>query len=127
MTTSLLEALVPILDPLATGGAHFSVNDNEPLPRDVNGYVKPYIVFSEVISTDNVSLGGPTGLQNTRLQVDIFAPRALDAHVIRKAVEAALPAAFTTVPLTSQSLYEDAIKLHRVIREFSIWYDESAT
>ena len=127
MTTSLLETLQPVLDPLAPGGAFYATNGTQPVQADGTGYVKPYIVYLDIISLDNVSLQGASGLQTTRIQVDIFAARALDAQAIRKTVDAALDAAFTTVPLTSRGEFEDAVKLYRVIREYSISYDESAT
>lgn len=127
MTTSLLEALLPVLAPLAAGGAHYLTNDTQPTAADGAGYAKPYIVFTDIVSSDNVTLSGATNTQNTLLQVDIFAPRALDAQAIKKAADAALFAAFKAVPLRSQGRYEDPVRLARVIREYSIWYDESAT
>jgi hypothetical protein len=109
-----LAACVPV------GGAWPSVNTQEPPSTAADGSVAPYIVWQRVVSVDNVTLGGPSDLQNTRLQVDVFAPRLVDAEAVRVAVDAAM-GGIGAIPLSSQDLYEEVPKLFRIIREFSIW------
>ena len=127
MTTSLLEALQPVLNTLAAGGAFYATNPTQPQPTDANGYPLPYIIYLDIVSVDNVSLQGASNVQTTRIQVDIFAPYPLTTQSIRAACDSALYTAFQAVPLSSRGEYEDTVKLYRVIREYSIAYDESAT
>jgi hypothetical protein len=124
--STLAELVQAILDPLTPGGAWYAVNTTEPLALDSNGAVKPYIVWQEIVSTDNVTLGGPTDMQNTRIQVDVYAPRIAVASSLTKAVDAALLAsALTVIPLSNQPVYEEPVRLWRRIRDYSIWHVES--
>lgn len=120
--STLIEDLQALLAPLAAGGAWYGINTTEPLALDTNGAVKPFIVWQRVVSTANVTLLGPTDLQNTRVQIDIYAPRIADAAAIEVALEAAMAASsIQNVPLTSQDLYEEPVRLFRVMKDFSVW------
>ncbi len=124
--STLVELVQALLDPVSPGGAWYAVNTTEPLALDVNGAVQPYIVWQEIVSTDNVSMGGPSDLQNTRIQVDVYAPRIATATALTKAVDAALLASsLTVVPLSNQPVYEEPVRLWRRIRDYSIWHVES--
>lgn len=116
MTTTLVQDIYTALAALApTGGVHVSINESE-------SGVFPYIVFQRIVSSENVSLGGPSNLQNTRVQVDVFHRQYSAAASLAALVRAALLAAFPTcVPLTSFDVYEDPVKAHRVSADFSIW------
>jgi len=109
-----LEALVP------TGGAWYGLNMREPPATDGSGNVAPFIVWQRIASVDNVTLQGPSNLQNTRLQVDILAPQVTAAETVREAADAAL-VALGAIPLSSQDVYEAPARLVRIIREYSIW------
>ncbi len=123
---SLLTEIQAVLSPLAAGGSWYASNTTQPLAVGADGQVLPYIVWQRIVSVDNVSLSGPSGLQQTRIQIDIFAPRIMDAEAIRVAMDAALlVAGFPVIPESLQDFYDDAAKLFRVMREFSVWYDES--
>lgn len=84
--------------------------------------VYPYIVFQRVISVANVTLGGPSNLQNTRLQIDLYGDTLSALVALETALEAAMAAwAVQNVPLTSQDLYEEEVGLYRISKDFSIW------
>jgi Protein of unknown function (DUF3168) len=113
--STLIEDLHTLLAPLAAGGAWYAVNTTEPP-------VYPYIVVQRVASDANASLGGPSNLQNTRLQVDIYALRIADAAAIELLVEAAFGAwATQNVPLLSQDFFEDPTRAFRVSKDYSVW------
>jgi hypothetical protein len=119
--TTLLEDVAAALDAIVPiGGAWPGMNMLEPPAKAADGTVAPYIVFLRVISVDNVNLQGPSNVQNTRLQVDIFAPRYSDAESTRLAVDAAMDG-MRAIPLSCQDVYEDVPKLFRITREFSLW------
>ena len=122
---TFLEVVQALLDPLAPAGSFYGINPTEPLALDGDA-IAAFIVWQRVVSTDNVSLAGPSNVQNTRIQVDFFAPRITAADSMRRAADAAL-AALLAVPLTSQDIYEEPVRLWRISRDYSIWYDESQT
>ncbi|HNB43881.1 MAG TPA: DUF3168 domain-containing protein [Burkholderiaceae bacterium] len=113
--STLLEDLFTVLNPLAAGGAH-------PLINEMQDPVYPYIVFTRITSPYNVTLGGSTDLQNTRVQVDVFSRKMAEADAIADSIGAALDAsAITHVPIDSRDSYEAAVRCYRVSRDFSIW------
>ena len=114
--TTLVEDLNTLLTTLApAGGVWALMNTSEPA-------VYPYIVFQRIVSTDNVNMVSPSAIQNTRVQVDIYARKLSDAVTLQKALEAAfMNWAVQNVPISSQDVYEDSVKAFRVIREFSVW------
>jgi hypothetical protein len=124
--TTLIQDVQALLDPIALGGAFYAFNPNEPLQKDAAGAVLPFIVWQRVVSADNVTLEGASGLQNTRIQVDIYAPRIEDAALLQRGVDLSFARGpLNAIPLTCQDLFEDAVRLHRIIREFSVWYEET--
>lgn len=127
MTTLLEDLQAALTACVPIGKAWPIVNTSEAPATELVGsetVVAPYIVWQRIVSTDNVNLQGPSNVQNTHLQVDIFAPRLADAEAVREAVDAALLALAPTtrvISLTSQDLYEESVKLYRIVREFSVW------
>lgn len=112
---TLIESVQAVLQPLASGGCWYQINTTEPA-------VTPYIVVTRVTSPANVTLQGPTTLQNTRLQIDLYSPSVQELVALGDSVEAAMAAAgFTNVPLSSRDMYEPDTKLHRTSYEFSVW------
>ena len=113
--TSLVQDLQALLGPLAAGGAHYAACTVQPVPSE-------YIVWLRVVSTANVSLSGPSNLQNTRIQIDVFAASPERMEAIADAVRAAFKAStITNVPGSSQDTYEEPVRLFRSILEYSVW------
>lgn len=113
--TTLIEDLQALLDPLADGGASYGARTDGTQPSE-------YIVWQRVASSPNVTLGGPSDLQNTRVQIDIYARTVARTVAIEAALEAAMAASgITNVPLTSQDIYEPDTRLYRVIKDYSVW------
>lgn len=113
--TTLVQDLQAVLNPLATGGASYGA-------RTVGDQSREYIVWQRVASSPNVALGGPSDLQNTRVQIDIYADTVARAVAIEAALEAAMAASsIINVPLSSMDIYEDPVRLYRVSKDYSIW------
>lgn len=113
--TVLIEDLQALLMPLADGGAWYAVCTASPVPSE-------YIAWQRVASSPNVSLGGPSDLQNTRVQIDIYARTVARAAAIEAAVEAAMAgSSIVNVPLASQDIFEPDTRLFRVIKDYSVW------
>ncbi len=119
----LIERLQTVLNPLATGGAHYLVCEADPPPLE-------YITFSLMGGTPLTALDGPAAQQNYRLEVDVYANRVQRLTEISTAVRTALAGADTAgtlrnVPLTNpMDMFEDAVRLHRRIQEWSVWSTE---
>lgn len=113
--TTLVESIQAALNPLAAGGSWYGVCTAQPP-------VLPYIVFRRIPSATNNNFSGPSDLQNTRVQVDLYAASVSGLVALGVAVEAAMAAAaFSNVRLSSQDLYEPDTKLHRTSIDFSVW------
>ncbi len=112
---TLIESVQAVLEPLASGGSWYEVNTTEPPAA-------PYIVFSRIPSPANVTLQGPSNLQNTRLQIDLYSRSVQELLSLGDSIEAAMAAAgFTNVPLTQRDMYEPDTKLYRTSYEYSVW------
>lgn len=115
--TTLVEDIQAVLAavPGVTGGIFYGANTAEPPTF-------PYIVWMRVSSSPNVTLAGPSDLQNTRVQIDIVSRSVKEATTLETALEAAMAAAgLTNVPISSMDLYEDAIRAYRIVKDYSIW------
>ena len=113
--TTLIEDLQAVLNPLVAGGCWYQVNTAQPP-------VFPYIVFLDVVSSTNVTFKGPSDLQNSRIQIDVYSPTASATINAAKAIDAAMQAsALNNVPISSQGFYESDVKLFRQLREYSVW------
>jgi hypothetical protein len=111
---------------LSTAGITALVNDRiTPVPRP-EGSDKPAVTYQVIADAPQTDLdGGDSGLNNYRIQIDVWA-RSHDsakqiAELIRVRMKTAA-ATFKSVPLSMLEDYEDDTKLHRVSRDFSIWY-----
>ena len=113
---TLIEQLQSTLSPLAAGGCWYAINTAEPP-------VYPYIVFMRIVSTTNVALGGPSNLQNTRFQVDVYSRQISEASSVELAVEQAMNAAtlFSSVQISQQDTYESEVKAYRCSADFSVF------
>jgi hypothetical protein len=114
--STLVEDLYALLVTLApAGGVWPHVNTSQAI-------VYPYITFMRVVSTDNVSHGGPSNTQNTRFQIDTFSQTMAGLVALDNALNAALAAwSVQNVPISSQDLYEDSVKAFRTTRDVSVW------
>lgn len=115
--TTLIQDVQALLVALAPAGGVFYGANTRGAP-----VVYPYITWQRIISTPNATLQGPSDLQSTRIQVDIFSRQINEADSIAKA----LTAAFQTwpvgnVPLSSQDLYDDSVQAYRIISDWSVW------
>jgi len=111
---SLQSSLKAALAGLASGGAW-----NQRAPQNT---VPPYIVWGRVTSVTNNAMEGASTLQNTRVQIDVYATSYATADATAAAIEAAISASgLTSVKLSEQDFYEDDTKLYRVSQDFSIW------
>lgn len=112
---TLAESIQAILDPLAAGGSWFMENTQDQA-------VFPYIVWMYATSSTNVSLSGPSDLQNSRVQVDLYARNAQGLQTLEAAVRAAMQAgALVNVPLTSMDASVPELRAFRRVLEFSVW------
>jgi hypothetical protein len=113
---ALIQDVQTLLATLApAGGVWYGLNTAQP-------QVFPYIVWSRVASTPTTSLGGPSLLQNTRLQIDIYARTVSEAATIESALETAMQASsITNVSLSSQDIVEPDTRLFHVIKDYSVW------
>lgn len=108
-------AVLAALQPARKDFAWVAINTAEPP-------VYPYVIYQRIVSTFNNSLSGPSDLQNTRLQVDVFGRGYTAAAALAQQIGAAMLEAFpTAIPLSSFDVYEDAVKAHRISTDFSIW------
>jgi hypothetical protein len=82
--------------------------------------IAPYAIYSQVSVIPNLSVQNSISLDNTRLQVDIFAKDYAQCQSLSLLVRAAL-LALGVQPLSSGDLYESEVKLFRVSQDFSIW------
>ena len=115
MATTVVQDIQAILDPLVAGGSWYGANTREPPAF-------PFIVWSRIVSTPNVTLAGQSDQQNTRIQIDIFSLSVQESLAIELSVEAAFSATSTVnVPISSGDSYEDAIRAYRCTKEYSVW------
>ena len=114
--TTLVQDVQAVLATLApAGGVWYAVNTTEPP-------VYPYILWIRVASTPNVSLAGPSNLQNTRIQIDIFSRQVSELLAMESALEAAMAASgLQNVPLSSMDLYEEPVRAYRASKDYSVW------
>lgn len=88
--------------------------------------VAPYLTYHRVSAVpQNVMAGnGGNPLMNTRLQIDVYAATYAEAQAKAEAIRAALRGwAIQNVTNSEQDLYEDDVKLHRVMIDISTWHN----
>lgn len=114
--TTLLQDVQALLATLApAGGVSYGLNTASPTAY-------PYIVWRRTASAPNVSLRGPSQLQSTHLQIDIYSRTVAEAAAIETALEAAFTAwSVQNVPLLSFDLVDPDTRAYRVVKEYSVW------
>ena len=110
---SLQTSLQTALAGLASGGAWNL--------RAAQNTVAPYIVWQRVIQATNNSTSGASNLQNTRVQIDVYAKDYPTADSVATSIESSIAAAFNSVKLSEQDFFEDDTKLYRISQDFSLW------
>ena len=87
------------------------------------GTAKPYIVYQRISAISETVLSGDSGLTNTRMQIDVYADTYQSAQHTADQIEALMAGwSVQNVSVLAQDLYEDAVQLHRVQADFSIWH-----
>ncbi len=111
---SLQTLLQTALIGIASGGAwNMRAAQNTPAP---------YIVWQRLISTTNNSTRGPSDVQNTRVQVDVYAADYLTTKALADAVQSAVATSgINGVKISDQDFFEDDTKLYRISQDFSLW------
>lgn len=91
-----------------------------------DGAARPYVVYQGVGGVDETTFDGADMLQNSRMQVAVWATTRGEAATIIQQVRAALTAEpVRGVPIGAPvSVYEDDTKLFGSQQDFSIWYKE---
>lgn len=114
--TTLVEDVQALLATLApAGGVFYGLNTVEPASY-------PYIVWLRVASAANADLRGPSDLQNTRVQIDIYGATLASAVALEAALDAEMAAwNVQNVPLLSFDLIDSDTRAYRVVKEFSVW------
>lgn len=111
--TEDLEALLTTLAP--AGGVWCDINT-------LGSPTYPFIVFQRIASSPNVSLLGPSDLQNTRFQIDIYTRTKQEQLQLETALENLMAAwAVQNVPLLAQDFYESEVQSFRCSRDYSVW------
>lgn len=83
---------------------------------------RPYIVYQVVSNVPSVSLDGPNGTENRRIQIDVWGASYNEVKTLELSVKTAMNSAlFCNIPLSTGDLYEPDTQLYRVTMDYSIW------
>lgn len=87
---------------------------------------KPYLVYQSAGGVDETTFDGADTLQNSRMQVAVWATTRLEVASLIQQVRAALTAApVLGTPIGAPvSVYEDDTKLFGSRLDFSLWFQE---
>lgn len=86
------------------------------------GAAYPYATYQRVANTVNNVLNGPPSIDNTRMQIDVWAASYADAQALAQSIITAMQAwDVKNVLVNNYDLYEQDVKVFRVLLEFSIW------
>ena len=108
------QALQAVLAPLVAGKSFPNLASQDATP--------PYIVYQRVVSVTHNNLLGPSDLQNTRVQIDIYSRRISEAAQLETALEASLASwSVQNVPISSVDVYEEEVRAYRITKDYSIW------
>ncbi|MCM2537712.1 DUF3168 domain-containing protein [Burkholderia glumae] len=88
------------------------------------GVAKPYIVYQSAGGVDETTFDGADELQNSRMQIAVWATGRPESAELISQVRAILTAApILATPIGADvSVYEDDTKLYGKRQDFSIWY-----
>lgn len=86
------------------------------------GTALPYVTYQRVASTVNNVLSGAPSIDNARMQIDVWASSYAGAQALAQSIIRAMQAwPVQNVLLNNYDLYEQEVKVYRVLLEFSIW------
>jgi hypothetical protein len=86
------------------------------------GTALPYVTYQRISSNVNNVLSGPPSIDNTRLQVDVWAGNYAAVQTLAAAVKARMLAwSVQNVLLIEYDLYEQDVQVFRVLLDYSIW------
>lgn len=107
--------LQALLAPLVSGRCYPIINTSDIVQL-------PYITYQVISNVPTVSLDGPSGLENRRIQIDAFA----FSYGAMKALETSIKktmagSTIVNVPLLSMEQYEEDALAYRATLDFSIW------
>lgn len=106
---------------LSTGGTDCAARVYPVVAPDTP--VVPYMVYSRINTNSENVLSGSSGLANTRMQIDVYAKTYTQAQAIARQVDALMAGwSNQNISVMAQDLFEEPVKLHRVIMDFSIWH-----
>ena len=93
----------------------------------------PLVLYFRVTGSSDVALGGATGLQHPRFQIEAWADTYAAAKTLAKAIRAALNCQKFTVDSirvgsiviqSERDYYEPDAAMHRIIMDFMVWSTE---
>ncbi len=115
---SVISDLIALLGPIVDDRVYPMGSEQSP--------VAPYITVFRVsaIEGNTLDTNGGTGNEfNTRMQIDCMAGSHGAAEVLETAIRTALKGwSVENVVLTSQDLFDDETRLHRVMIDISTWH-----
>lgn len=83
---------------------------------------RPYIVYTVISNVPQLSLDGPTGAENRRIQIDVWGDSYGAVKALEISIKAAMAAsAVVNVPLSTMDGYEPETGLYRIMVEYSVW------
>lgn len=84
---------------------------------------RPYGVCQRVFFNSENVLSGSSGLNNSRVQIDVYGATYAAVDALSSQVDALMSAwPVQNVSIGGQDLYEPEVKLHRVQVDYSIWH-----
>ncbi len=113
--------LVALAAPILPGGLHPNVAP-EKCPR-------PYGTYTEIVSPSEKTLDGNVPIQNSIVQIDVWAPTYAQAKACGEALATAIEDASEASPLEAVQLsrrgrFDNDTRLHGFMYEFSFWYHD---
>ena len=113
------QTLVTLATTILAGGLNAQV-----APKNC---ARPYGVYQEISSPTSNTLSDGVPIQQSVMQIDVYADTYVGARTAGDALADAIQAAFDAGTLAGcqhsrRSLYEQETKLHRILYEFSFWY-----
>ena len=111
------ERLYTLLNDLVDGRMYPSV-----APGTVS---KPYVVYTGIASTPEVTLESTEPINNARMQIDCYDNGFMNVQTLSQSIRAAMRGwSVQNVPLLVQNGYDTDANLHRVTLDYSIWYHD---
>lgn len=123
----MLEDIVPALLNSLVDSRVWEGGTPSVLPRDVNGEIAPFILWSANGGRDSEYVDQTMGsMSNSRLQIQVVSPSGADASaLLKQARDKLLAAAYPVSVLGSPISTNDAARrLRGRLQHFSIWFPQ---